>query len=291
MSDPTPEREPLDLDGVIVKWLMPCGPCDASVPVECTHPGEDYRPVMAKLVDEVAALREQIDRASINAEKHGLAEILDAHQIGRLDHALTALAKYYGHHDECRCEDDNTVCSDQQDGLWRVTKDVLAALDLPGREKALRDEVERQGWELVAAEQACERLRELLSEAKAEVERLTYERRLLGFARRVLDLVADEEQHAYEATHIRTQAADIAQRIVDEIGHPVTDEEALGPGLRDENANLARAVDDLKAANDGLWAERTDLHERMRRARMTGDLSHIHGVGTEPVAAAEDGAR
>lgn len=65
---------------------------------------------------------------------------------------------------------------------------------------------------------------------KAANEQLRYERRLLGWARMTLDLVAAGDPSRWEQA--RREAEDIAQRIVDEIGHAVTDEPALGPGFR-----------------------------------------------------------
>lgn len=72
-----------------------------------------------------------------------------------------------------------------------------------------------------------------------ELERLRYERRLLGWARMTLDLVAAGDPSRWEQA--RREAEDVAQRIVDEIGHPVTDEPALGPGLRAERDALKAA--------------------------------------------------
>lgn len=63
-----------------------------------------------------------------------------------------------------------------------------------------------------------------------ELEQLRYERRLLGAARMVLDLVAAGDSSRWDQA--RQGAEDVAQRIVDEIGHPVTDEPALGPNYR-----------------------------------------------------------
>jgi hypothetical protein len=75
---------------------------------------------------------------------------------------------------------------------------------------------------------------EELRQAKAEIEQLRYERRLLGAARMVLDLVAAGGPAREEQA--RREAEDLSQRIVDEIGHPVTDEPALGPSYRVELA-------------------------------------------------------
>lgn len=58
----------IDLDAVRAKWLKQCGSCDLGYSCECTHPGEDYRPVMAELV----ALLERIrDRALVMLDGNG----------------------------------------------------------------------------------------------------------------------------------------------------------------------------------------------------------------------------
>lgn len=46
-----------DLDAISAKWLAPCGACDAGLPMGCTHPREDYRPLMLSLVLEIERLR------------------------------------------------------------------------------------------------------------------------------------------------------------------------------------------------------------------------------------------
>ena len=52
--------EPLDLQAISDKWLDECGPCDLGLPYGCTHPQEDYRPVIATLLNEVGRLRSVI---------------------------------------------------------------------------------------------------------------------------------------------------------------------------------------------------------------------------------------
>lgn len=42
-------------EAIAEKWLQQCGPCDAGLPMGCTHPDEDYRPVIAALLDDLAA--------------------------------------------------------------------------------------------------------------------------------------------------------------------------------------------------------------------------------------------
>lgn len=92
---------------------------------------------------------------------------------------------------------------------------------------------------------------ERAEKAEAEVEQLRYERRLLGAARRVLDLVAVGDLSRQEQA--RREAEDLAQRIVDEIGHPATDEPALGPGYRAAIARVRAIVDSL--TNPSLQAD------------------------------------
>jgi hypothetical protein len=88
---------------------------------------------------------------------------------------------------------------------------------------------------------------------EAEVRQLRYERQLLGHARRLLDEVAESGGRAPSAMFgLRERAADIAQRIVDEIGHPVTDEPALGPGMRDQLARLNLLKEWMDATGCGL---------------------------------------
>lgn len=66
--------------------------------------------------------------------------------------------------------------------------------------------------------------------ALAAIDRLAYERRILGRARSVLDVVAEESRDPA----VRREAAAVAQAIVDEIGHPVTGEAAQGRSFREQ---------------------------------------------------------
>ena len=48
----------LDLDAIREKRLNTCGACDVGMPeYGCSHPTEDYRPVMLSLIAEVERLR------------------------------------------------------------------------------------------------------------------------------------------------------------------------------------------------------------------------------------------
>ncbi|MGI5201691.1 hypothetical protein ACQEU6_08925 [Spirillospora sp. CA-108201] len=109
-------------------------------------------------------------------------------------------------------------------------------------------------------------------ELRGEVKRLCYERRLLGAARAVLDQVATGGLRGW--VQAQPQAARLAQRIVDEIGHPATDEQALGSEYRDAirqlRADLARARSDLAgrgAAYEVLAAKAQRLWSAYMSAR------------------------
>jgi hypothetical protein len=84
------------------------------------------------------------------------------------------------------------------------------------------------------------RLIAALRASQAEVERL---RRLCGVARMTMDALAVMPTPLHSEAAIREEAGRVAQRIVDEVGHSVTDEPALGPELRDENARLLAELD------------------------------------------------
>ena len=60
----------LDLDAIRAKWLQVCGACDAGIG-ECSHPDEDYRPVILDLLTSLTEAREQTarTRAVVQAAK------------------------------------------------------------------------------------------------------------------------------------------------------------------------------------------------------------------------------
>ncbi len=81
---------------------------------------------------------------------------------------------------------------------------------------------------------------EEMTALRQEIEQLRYERRLLGAARMTLDLVAAGDSSRWEQA--RREAEDLAQRIVDEIGHPVTDEPARsGPATAPRSHGCERS--------------------------------------------------
>lgn len=49
----------LDLGKIRDRWLGVCAACDAGLAANCTHPEDDYRPVILALVLEVEELRRQ----------------------------------------------------------------------------------------------------------------------------------------------------------------------------------------------------------------------------------------
>lgn len=94
------------------------------------------------------------------------------------------------------------------------------------------------------------------AELIAAVTQLRYERRLLGATRMVLDLIAAGSPDRWPQA--RAEAADLSQRIVDEIGHPTTDEPALGGYYRDVLAGVLEHAADLdRSAEARLHAIRS----------------------------------
>lgn len=137
MTDtPTPEREPLD------DWMTP------------EHKAAALEGFLANSVAVAyAAARAERTPEPATAE----------------DVETVARAQYEADHDaDLDAADWDHVHYDMAVAYREAAQVALAALDLPGREKALREEIELKGWDLVAAGQANERLRELLAEAEAE---------------------------------------------------------------------------------------------------------------------------
>lgn len=99
----------------------------------------------------------------------------------------------------------------------------------------------------------------------AQVEQLRYERRLLGRVRILCDQVAEGGWPAGE--NLRQAAGDMAQRIVDEIGHSVTDEPALGPSFRAELALVREALNDADRLTAQMRDERDRLAATVQRAK------------------------
>ncbi len=74
----------LDLEAIKRTWLNQCGPCDYGMPeYGCTHPQEDYRPVIMSLVVEIERLRDLVPdmpavrRAADIEQAQRLAEVVD----------------------------------------------------------------------------------------------------------------------------------------------------------------------------------------------------------------------
>jgi hypothetical protein len=88
--------------------------------------------------------------------------------------------------------------------------------------------------ELDQRDSEVRRLHALFDEAKQSLP--IEQRRLLAISRMAFDGIAEGRPFT------RDEAADLAQRIVDETGHSVTDEPALGPSFRAEIDQLNAAV-------------------------------------------------
>ena len=79
--DPRAQRDTLDLDD-IKPWLNICGGCDAGLPMSCTCPDGDPRPVMARLVAEIERQRGELaevtrQRDEARAERDAMTEVAD----------------------------------------------------------------------------------------------------------------------------------------------------------------------------------------------------------------------
>jgi hypothetical protein len=118
-----------------------------------------------------------------------------------------------------------------------------------------------------------------LEEAQRERDELRYERRLLGMARRVLDLAAEGGHLGYDVDYIRNQAADVAQRIVDEIGHPATDEPALGPSFREQLAAARADAERIREERDAARAQTVRMSRALRAAANRDGLVVQHACG------------
>lgn len=100
----------------------------------------------------------------------------------------------------------------------------------------------------------------------AQVEQLRYERQILGAARRLLDEIA-----VAGIGTLRVQADVLAQRIVDEIGHPVTDEPALGPEYREQIAALTAELAEVRRQRDKAEQIISERGEALHRADVDRD--------------------
>lgn len=152
----------------------------------------------------------------------------------------------------------------------RFAAEVAEKLDLPrlrGQVDRGNAEVERDRAFTVAAT-AVQTLGEQTARtiaAEAERNQLRYERRLLGAARELLDRVATGGLRGWTEAH--REAADLAQRIVDEIGHPATDEPALGPSCREQLEKLSTGISALYARCMQGARDNAEYYERVPTAK------------------------
>jgi hypothetical protein len=116
-----------------------------------------------------------------------------------------------------------------------------------------------------------------VTDLRAQVESLTVLTRLLGPARMVLDRCAET------APGCAAEAADMAQRIVDWIGHPVTDEPATAADLQAEVYRLQH----LLYGDAGPDASDPDEGATCADVAVDGDPIRVHGQHPMSPAASE----
>jgi hypothetical protein len=131
------------------------------------------------------------------------------------------------------------------------------------RRQVIRD----TGAETVLRRGPADGTSEALAAARAEVERLTDLTRLLGPARRVLDRCAEDA-----SSDARAEAAVMAQRIVDWIGHSVTDEPARAADLAGEVERLRGLLREVTAA---LRDVRSAAHDGLDAGQIGADLARM----------------
>ncbi|HEX6968922.1 MAG TPA: hypothetical protein VF174_08970 [Micromonosporaceae bacterium] len=142
----TGERPELDLDRIAEFWLRQCGSCDAGIPACCTHPDEDYRPVMLRLVEEIRLLR-----GSLKAQPAALREAgwVDPEEAARLRsdywRAREDRSQFMGERDEARATKDMHKERAQQ---AIAERDAL----LPVAEEVARLRGEAEKWRETALE-------------------------------------------------------------------------------------------------------------------------------------------
>lgn len=98
--------------------------CDAGLPTSCTHPSEDYRPVMLALVREIERFR----LGHYYAEVRRLQEEVIPPLRAQLDAAVRLLAEFadaekcwFDHHGYCQAHGSDQPCVMEQ------TRELLAA--------------------------------------------------------------------------------------------------------------------------------------------------------------------
>jgi hypothetical protein len=82
-----------ELDLLALKWLQVCASCDAGLPYGCSHPNEDYRPVIANLIDEVRRLWAEIAAAERRGAERA-AQAIEAEP--RFRDSMTGAALWVG---------------------------------------------------------------------------------------------------------------------------------------------------------------------------------------------------
>lgn len=198
-----------------------CGNCEGIDPDSCMNaPREDLRHVHPESL--LVFLRARLEE-----------EFADATEV-----TLLNLVRQYSNHPDYLEVWPATPAGGPRQRFAKVLDDairpvMLIGLDELGEERA-------NDW-------ATWSVKAVMAVRDEELEQLRYERRLLGAARMVLDLIAAGDSSRWEQA--RREAGDLAQRIVDEIGHPVTDEPALGPGYRAQIHEWRERAGRVEAAN------------------------------------------
>ena len=64
------------------KFLQQCGSCDAGLPMACTCPDEDFRPVMLDLVQEIERLRADAAAVARRAYESGQRDLIALKELG-----------------------------------------------------------------------------------------------------------------------------------------------------------------------------------------------------------------
>ena len=217
------------------------GILDAAEPGD-GHPRPLYRRDLHALINhsrwvsDALQLCETQLAASHDATRRAVVTAHDIQQ--RLDKAIAALSEYF--------------------------KGAAIGPDIAPRITEMRSD-------LMARAHAAERARD---NAYAEREQLRYERRLLDAARLTLDLVAAGDESRWPQA--RREAQDLAQRLVDEIGHPVTDDRASAELIPAATQTTEPAADEqITTPAVAAWASlNAEISDRAEAAEQRITAAH-----------------
>lgn len=114
----------LDLDAIQAKWLRVCGPCDAGYPTTCSHPDEDYRPVIAELVAEVERLKALVG----DENQPGWDNCSRAEAIRQATESHAGLLRWSEMHDARRDQRDTALAEVERLKANQLPDDTIAVL-------------------------------------------------------------------------------------------------------------------------------------------------------------------